>query len=73
MYLIERVKVRISMQATDGRDMTLTELGRGDFFGEMALLDGERRFGGCDRCGGCTIMLPREHFLSFVRSNLTLR
>src|SRR5437660_8591584 len=32
MYLIERGKVRICVQGTDGRDMTLTELGRGDFF-----------------------------------------
>src|SRR6266481_7377231 len=43
MYLIERGKVRISVRATDGREMTLTELGRGDFFGEMALLNGQRR------------------------------
>src|SRR5437899_11078491 len=43
MYIIERGKVRICVQATDGHEVTLTELGRGDFFGEMALLDGQRR------------------------------
>ena len=43
MYLIERGKVRICVHATDGREMMLTELGRGDFFGEMVLLDGQRR------------------------------
>src|SRR5947208_15842997 len=43
MYIIERGKVRICVQATDGHEVTLTELGRGDFFGEMALLDGQQR------------------------------
>src|SRR4029453_11681224 len=71
MYLIERGKVRISVQATDGREMTLTELGRGDFFGEMALLDGQRR-----RSADAIVaedarlaVLSREHFLSFLRSS----
>ena len=31
MYLIEHGKVRICVRTTDGREMTLTELGRGDF------------------------------------------
>src|SRR4030095_12744530 len=71
MYLIERGKVRISVQATDGREMTLTELGRGDFFGEMALLDGQRR-----RSADAIVaedarlaVLSREHFLPFLRSS----
>ncbi len=42
-YLIERGKVRICVRTTQGHELTLTELGRGDFFGEMALLDGQRR------------------------------
>src|SRR5215467_12378208 len=43
MYLIEEGKVRICVRAKDGHEVTLTELGRGDFFGEMALLDDQRR------------------------------
>src|SRR5437667_6166 len=44
MYVIERGKVRICVRTTQGHELTLTELGRGDFFGEMALLgDGQRR------------------------------
>ena len=43
MYIIERGKIRICVRATDGHEVTLTELRRGDFFGEMALLDGQRR------------------------------
>src|SRR4029453_5886850 len=70
MYLIERGKVRISVQATDGRDRTLTELGRGDFFGEMALLDGQRRSADAIVAEDARLaVLSREHFLSFVHSS----
>jgi CRP/FNR family transcriptional regulator, cyclic AMP receptor protein len=70
MYLIERGKVRICVQATDGREMTLTELGRGDFFGEMALLDGQRRSADAVIAEDARLaVLSREHFLSFVRSS----
>src|SRR5438046_3929522 len=70
MYLIERGKVRICVQAIDGHEVTLTEMGRGDFFGELALLDGQRR------CANAVVaeearlaVLSREHFLSFMRRN----
>jgi CRP/FNR family transcriptional regulator, cyclic AMP receptor protein len=70
MYLIECGKVRISLQATDGREVTLTELGRGDFFGEMALLDGQRRSANAIVAENARLaVLSREHFLSFMRSS----
>jgi uncharacterized membrane protein len=71
MYIIERGKVRICVRTTDGHEVTLTELQYGDFFGEMALLDGQRR-----RSADAIVaqdarlaVLSRDHFLSFVRSN----
>jgi CRP/FNR family cyclic AMP-dependent transcriptional regulator len=68
MYLIERGKVRISVDATDGRELTLTELGRGDFFGEMALLgDGQPRSANATASEESRLaVLSREHFLSFI-------
>jgi CRP/FNR family transcriptional regulator, cyclic AMP receptor protein len=70
MYLIERGKVRISVQATDGRELTLTELGRGDFFGEMALLTREPRSANAAVAEEARLaVLSREDFLSFMRSN----
>ena len=70
MYIIERGKVRICVQATDGHEVTLTELGRGDFFGEMALLDGQRRSADAVVAEDARLaVLSREHFLSFVRSS----
>lgn len=70
MYLIERGKVRICVRASDGREVILTELNRGDFFGEMALLDGQRRSADAVVAEDARLMvLSREHFLSFVQSS----
>jgi CRP/FNR family cyclic AMP-dependent transcriptional regulator len=70
MYVIESGKVRICVQARDGHEMTLAELGRGDFFGEMALLDGERRSADAVVAEDARLaLLSREHFLSFMRSS----
>ena len=70
MYVIERGKVRICVRTTQGHELTLTELGRGDFFGEMALLDGQRRSADAVVAEDAGLaVLSREHFLSFVRSS----
>jgi len=71
MYVIERGKVRICVRTTQGHELTLTELGRGDFFGEMALLgDGQRRSADAVVAQDARLaVLSREHFLSFVRSS----
>src|SRR5947199_4658370 len=73
MYLIERGKVRICVRARDGHEVTLTELGRGDFFGEMALLDGQRRSADARLAEDARVaVLSREHSLSSVGSNATV-
>ncbi len=70
MYVIEHGKVRICVQAADGHQVTLTEFGRGDFFGEMALLGGQRRSADALVAEGARLaVLSREHFLSFMRRN----
>jgi len=70
MYVIEHGKVRICVQAADGHEVTLTELGRGDFFGEMALLGGQRRSADALVAEGARLaVLSRELFLSFMRRN----
>src|SRR5690349_12319919 len=43
MYLIEGGRVRIHFRDDDGEEVTLAELAGGDFFGEMAILDGKSR------------------------------
>src|SRR5262245_28424124 len=70
MYVIEEGKVRICVRAKDGHEVTLTELDRGDFFGEMALLDRKPRSADARVAEDARLaVLSREHFLSFVRSN----
>ena len=70
MYIIEQGKVRIYVGAQDGHEVTLTELHRGDFFGEMALLDGKPRSADARVAEDARLaVLSREHFLSFVTSN----
>ena len=70
MYLIEQGKIRICVQTKDGHEVTLTELRRGDFFGEMALLDGKPRSADARVTQDARLaVLSREHFLTFVSSN----
>ena len=42
-FLIYKGTVKITRMSDDGREVILAILGEGDFFGEMALLDGEGR------------------------------
>jgi CRP/FNR family cyclic AMP-dependent transcriptional regulator len=70
MYLIESGRVRISITDADKKQIVLAELARGDFFGEMAIIDGK------DRSADATILddarlavLSRENFLRFIHNN----
>src|SRR5262245_45096841 len=70
MYLIEEGTVRICVRAKDGHEVTLTDLDRGDFFGEMALLGGNPRSADARVAENARLaVLSREHFLPFVRRN----
>ena len=40
LYVIKEGKVKICQISPDGQEMTLTVLGKGEYFGELALLDG---------------------------------
>ncbi len=70
MYLIERGSVRISVKDTDGHDATLAEMGDGEFFGEMSLLDGHARSADATAVAKSRLaVLPRADFRSFLRKN----
>jgi len=70
MYLIESGKVRISIRDEDGKEVTLAELAQGDFFGEMALIDGRQRSADASVFENARLaVLSRKAFLSFVRSS----
>ena len=70
MYLIESGRVRICVTDADGRDVTLAELGPGDFFGEMAMLGGHGRSANAIVTDHVHVaVLTRDNFLRFVSSD----
>jgi len=70
LYLIESGQVRISIRDEDGKEVTLAELAQGDFFGEMALIDGRRRSADATVFEDARLsVLSRKDFLAFVRSS----
>ena len=70
MYLIETGRVRISIRDEENKEITLTELAQGDFFGEMSLIDGRQRSADATVIDSSRLaILPRQAFLSFVRGN----
>jgi len=42
-FVIRSGEVKVTVNASDGREVILSSLGSGDFFGDMSLLDGEPR------------------------------
>lgn len=70
LYLIDGGRVRISVTDEDQKEVVLAELAEGDFFGEMAIIDGK------DRSADATVVedarlyiLSREDFLRFINRN----
>lgn len=43
MFIIQRGRVKVSIVSEDGREVILSSLGAGDFFGDMSLLDSKPR------------------------------
>ena len=73
MYLIESGRVRISVSDQDQKQIVLAELARGDFFGEMAIIDGKQRSADATVIEpGKLAVLSRESFLRFIRNNPTV-
>jgi CRP/FNR family transcriptional regulator, cyclic AMP receptor protein len=70
MYLIDIGKVRISITDADGHAVTLAELGPGDFFGEMSMLDGQGRSADAVAMENARVaQLTRDDFLAFMKSD----
>lgn len=73
MYLIESGRIRISVSDDDQKQIVLAELTRGDFFGEMAIIDGKNRSADAAVFEDARLaVLSRDNFLSFIQSNPTV-
>src|SRR5215207_671088 len=70
MYLIEDGRVRIYILDAEGDEVTLAEFGRGEFFGEMALIDGKPRTAHARVVDEARLAaLGRADFLRYVRQH----
>src|SRR5438876_4785287 len=70
MYLIDLGKVHISVTDADGHVVTLAELGPGDFFGEMSIIDRRGRSADATVIQDARLAkLTRDDFLSFMRGD----
>src|SRR2546426_3422588 len=70
MYLIESGRVRITISDDDQKEIVLAELAQGDFFGEMAIIDGKQRSANATVAEDARLtVLSREDFLRFIHNN----
>lgn len=66
MYVIKSGRVRVEKRTPYQDTYTVTFLGTGDFFGEVALLNRDRRSATCIAESNCEfLVLSRERFLAF--------
>jgi CRP/FNR family cyclic AMP-dependent transcriptional regulator len=67
LYIIETGRVRIALSSPEGKEVVLALLGPADFFGDLALLDGEPR--SADAVAhepSELLLLLRDDFLQFL-------
>ena len=70
LCLIESGRVRVSVVDEEAQLVVLAELGPGEFFGEMALIDGKPRSADATVIEDARLaVLARKDFLTFVRGN----
>ena len=73
LYVVISGTVKISVSSPNGRNAILNLVGRGELFGEMAVLDGQPRSADATANTNCEIfVIDRRDFLPFVHSQPTL-
>lgn len=73
LFLIASGEVKVYVSGSDGRETILSLLSKGDFFGEMSLIDGEPRSASVKAVTEAELLiLRREHFLRQVEKNTDL-
>ena len=69
LFLIVKGKVKVVLYGPSGREVILSMLKEGDFFGEMSLLDGQPRSASVVAIGDSEVLaLDRNDFVRFVES-----
>ncbi|MDR1760467.1 MAG: Crp/Fnr family transcriptional regulator [Fibrobacter sp.] len=69
LFLVASGAVKVFMTGSDGRETILSLLGRGDFFGEMSIIDGGVRSASVKAISETKLLLlPRDHFLDLLQT-----
>jgi CRP-like cAMP-binding protein len=69
-YVVETGRVKISLASSDGKEMILALLGEGDFFGDLALLDGASRSADAVAVDPSRVqLLHRSDFRAFLEAH----
>jgi CRP/FNR family transcriptional regulator, cyclic AMP receptor protein len=72
-FVILRGEVKIFVDSPDGREVVLSHLQTGDFFGEMALLEGETRSASVTALTDCELaVLARAEFFAVLARDFSL-
>jgi CRP-like cAMP-binding protein len=70
LYVVEAGRVKMVLTSPAGRELVVAVRGPGEFFGDMALLDGEPRSADAVVAEDCRLLiLPREDFMRFVETH----
>jgi CRP/FNR family cyclic AMP-dependent transcriptional regulator len=68
LYGLLSGRVAFTVDSRDGRNLILNTAGPGEFFGEIALIDGKGRTAGAvARDASRVLFIPRDKFLAFAR------
>ncbi len=71
LYVVKKGTIKIVLPSTEGDEIIVTMFSEGDFFGEMALLDGEPRSADAVAIEPSEVfILSRTNFLSFLQVNV---
>lgn len=70
LFIINEGKVKITRLSEEGKEVILSILGEGEFFGEMSLLDGEARSANVIALSDSEVfILKREDFLKILKKS----
>jgi CRP/FNR family transcriptional regulator, cyclic AMP receptor protein len=70
MFILAQGRVKVALFGENGRELTLSELKPGDFFGEMSLIDSRPRSANVVAIDDATMLaLTREAFVQHLKSH----
>ena len=70
LFVLARGKVKVVLYGANGREVILSLMKDGDFFGEMSLLDGEPRSANVVAQGDTSLLvLERKEFISWLETH----